>query len=261
MKDNQMSMECFLVWDLGFWKDKDYHSSHQKEFNEAREMLCDEYSKKVFRGYIEAQKGNIDDDILYSTNGTYFNELTRGKRRGVFVDCGSYDGESANEYMKFTGEECQVFAFEPDKDNYQNLLNKVKDKSNFTCINKGCYSSEKVLSFAANGDGSSSLREDGDDIVEVTTIDKIVGDEKVAFIKMDVEGAELEALKGARKVIERDRPILAISAYHRQEDLITLIPYISSLGNSSEKYDLYLRHHGVVQSELVIYAIPKGYDR
>lgn len=91
-------------------------------------------------------------------------------------------------------------------------------------------------------------------------MDEVVGDEKVAFIKMDVEGAELEALKGARTVIERDMPVLAVSAYHRQEDLITLIPYIHSLCNNSERYDLYLRHHGVVQSELVLYAIPTAYS-
>ena len=90
----------------------------------------------------------------------------------------------------------------------------------------------------------------------VTTIDRAVGEEKVAFIKMDVEGAELEALKGAEGVIARDMPVLAISAYHRQEDLITLLPYISSLHNQKEHYELYLRHHGVVQAELVLYAIP-----
>ena len=259
MKDEQTTAECLLLWDMGFWQDREYYSLHEKEFSKACEMLCDEYSKKVFWGYIEATKGNVDDDIFYSTSGTYFNELTKENKEGAFVDCGSYDGESAIDYMKFIGKECQVYAFEPDKGNYQNLINKMKDKSNFICLNKGCYSSEKVLSFAANGDMSSSLSETGDETVEVTTIDKVVGDEKIAFIKMDVEGAELEALKGASKVIERDMPILAISAYHRQEDLITLIPYISNLHNESESYDLYLRHHGVVATELVIYAIPKTY--
>lgn len=78
---------------------------------------------------------------------------------------------------------------------------------------------------------------------------------------MDVEGAELEALKGARKVVERDMPILAISAYHRQEDLITLLPYINQLHNENEKYHLFLRHHGVVQTEFVIYSIPFKYKK
>ncbi len=260
MKDDQMEMECFLLWDRGLWKEKDFYILHEKEFNEASELFCDAYSKKVFWSYIEAQKGNIHEDILYSTNGTYFNELTKDKRSGCFLDCGSYDGESAIAYMKFIGEECQVYAFEPDRDNYQKLVNRMKNRTNFICLNKGCYSAEKMLSFESNGDMSSSIQETGDEMVEVTTIDKVVGDEKVAFIKMDVEGAELAALKGGRKVIERDMPILAISAYHRQEDLITLIPYISNLHNESERYNLYLRHHGVMATELVIYGIPTTYD-
>lgn len=256
MTDEKLSGECILFWDMGFFKAPCYCINHEKEFHEACGLLCDEYSKKVFRAYLEAWKGNSDDDFRYSTGGTYFNELTSIKRSGAFLDCGSYDGESAIEYMKLSNEECQVFAFEPDKENYRNLAERMKDRENVTCLNKGVYSSEKKLSFASNGDVSSSLQESGNEIVDVTTIDKTVGSDKVAFIKMDIEGAELEALKGARKVIERDMPILAVSAYHRQEDLITLLPYIRNLCNEKEKYNLYLRHHGVVQSELIIYAIP-----
>lgn len=261
IQDDTMPIECFLIWNIvGFWENRDYPFMHQEAFDRAKNLLCDEYSKKVFQGYINAKKGNVDEDIFYSTDGTYFNEVTRIKREGAFVDCGSYDGTTAIDYLRFINEDRKVYAFEPDKSNYQNLADKMKDRPNFICLNKGCYSSEKTLSFSSNSDMSSSLQEKGDTTVEVTTIDKAVGDEKVAFIKMDIEGAELEALKGGRKVIERDMPILAISAYHRQEDLIVLLPYINNLHNKNEKYDLYLRHHGVVETELVIYGIPKAYD-
>lgn len=256
MKDDRIK-ECFLIWDVnGFWSNRDYPSIYQEKFDGARELLCDEYSKKVFDSYIEAQKGDVEEDILYGTGGAYFNELTAGQREGAFLDCGAYDGETAFDYMKFTGQECKIYAFEPDKVNFKNMSDRVKNSPNFICLNKGCYSSEKQMPFSSNGDMSSGLHKEGNEMVEVTTIDRVVGDDKVAFIKMDVEGAELEALKGARKVIERNMPVLAISAYHKQEDLITLIPYISKLCNRNTRYKLYLRHHGVVQTELVIYAIP-----
>lgn len=256
MNDERMSMEFLLVWDMGFWNDRNFASLHKKEFDEASELLYDVFSKKVFWSYLEAQKGNIRDDLLCCTPGTYFNELTKGKRNGLFVDCGAYDGESSLMYMKFIGAESEVIAFEPDEDNYQNLMRKMRNQAGLTCLKKGCYSAEKKLSFASNGDMTSSLQETGKGIVEVTTIDKAVGERQVAFIKMDVEGAEYEALKGAKGTIERDMPILAISAYHRQEDLITLLPYISKLHSQNEKYHLYLRHHSVVASELVVYAVP-----
>ena len=133
----------------------------------------------------------------------------------------------------------------------------MKDYSDIICINKGCWSEEATLHFNSQGDMSSGLDINGNEVVEVTTIDNVVGSTRVAFIKMDVEGAELEALKGAQNVIRRDMPILAISAYHKQEDFITLIPYIADLCNEEEKYCLYLRHHGIVQTELVIYAVPE----
>lgn len=257
MKDDRMMTECFLLWNVNeFWDNREYPSLYQEEFDSARELLCDDYSRRVFSSYIEAQKGNIEEDLLYSTGGAYFNELTEGHREGAFVDCGAYDGETAFDYMKFVGQECKVYAFEPDKMNFEKLAGRVKNRSNFICLNKGCYSSEKQMSFSSNGDMSSGLHAGGNEIVEVTTIDRAVGDDKVAFIKMDVEGAELEALKGARKIIERDMPVLAISAYHKQEDLITLIPYMSRLCGGNRRYQLYLRHHGVVQTELVVYAIP-----
>ena len=257
LEENVGVADCFLIWDMGFWKDKNYAAKHKKEFDEAQKLLCDEYSKQVYKAYIEAQEGHIDNDIQYCTSGTYFNELTKKKiRGGAFVDCGSYDGESAINYIKFAGEECRVYAFEPDRDNFEKLVERVRNNPEFICLNKGCYSSEKKLSFNSNGDMSSSLAVDGDETVEVTTIDKVVGNEKVAFIKMDVEGAELEALKGARQTIERDMPVLAISVYHKQEDLITILPYISKLHNGNITYNLYLRHHGVVATELVLYGIP-----
>ena len=257
MEDDRMT-ECFLIWNVNdFWDDRDYPAVHREEFDSARELLCDEYSKKVFDSYIEAQKGTVEEDIRYSTEGAYFNNLTGGGyREGAFLDCGAYDGQNAFDYMTFIGQECKVYAFEPDQMNYRKLADRVKNRSHFICLNKGCYSSEKQMSFAANADMSSSLQEGGNEIVEVTTIDGAVGEDKVAFIKLDIEGAELEALKGARKVIRRDMPVLAVSAYHKQEDLITLLPYISELCGRNKRYKLYLRHHGVVQTELVIYAIP-----
>lgn len=92
--------------------------------------------------------------------------------------------------------------------------------------------------------------------VEVTDIDSVVVNEKVGFIKMDVEGSEYKALVGAKNCITRDYPILAISAYHRINDLILLPQLIKSFENETYGYKLYLRHHGICAYELVLYAIP-----
>ena len=77
-------------------------------------------------------------------------------------------------------------------------------------------------------------------------------DEPVSFIKMDIEGAEIAALKGAAELIRRRRPDLAICTYHSISDLYEVPLYIHSL---VPEYRLYLRHHTPVHYETVCYAV------
>jgi hypothetical protein len=81
-------------------------------------------------------------------------------------------------------------------------------------------------------------------------------DERITYIKMDIEGAELESLHGAERLIKENEPKLAICIYHRKEDLWTIIDYIDSLGID---YDYYIRAYEKTATELVLYAIPKKY--
>ena len=85
----------------------------------------------------------------------------------------------------------------------------------------------------------------------VVSIDDMVGDDKVTFIKMDIEGAEMEALEGAKQTIERNRPKLAISIYHKEEDLWEIPFYILS---KYPWYKIYMRHYTLTTNETVLYA-------
>ena len=122
-------------------------------------------------------------------------------------------------------------------------------------VNVGCWSEKTVLRFSSNRD-ASSIDDVGDVEINAIPVADVVGDERVAFVKMDVEGSELQALMGMEKIIRRDMPILAISAYHRQEDLITLPQFMNRFETESEHYQIFLRHHGCATAELVLYAIP-----
>ena len=103
--------------------------------------------------------------------------------------------------------------------------------------------------------GANVSNDKGQFEVEGCSIDNILHGSRVDFIKMDIEGAELNALRGAEKSIRRYHPSLAVCAYHRTDDLITLPQYINSLGG----YHLYLRKHGLTHEyDLVLYAVPEG---
>jgi len=88
-------------------------------------------------------------------------------------------------------------------------------------------------------------------VVEVDTIDNVLLEEKVTYIKMDVEGAELAAIESARNTIMSYKPKLAICVYHKKEDLITIPKKILSL---VPEYKLTLRAHAPMSISLVLYA-------
>ena len=89
--------------------------------------------------------------------------------------------------------------------------------------------------------------------VQTISIDEQFPDEEITFIKLDIEGAEMETMQGAANTIRRCRPKLAISAYHKHSDIYQLPLLIHSLYPA---YKLYLRHYGYTLFDMVLFAIP-----
>lgn len=193
--------------------------------------------------------------IVCGDAGQYFDLdfMTLGEE--VFVDAGCKDLGTSLKLTKYCSRLKKVYAFEPDDSNYHDCMErkaafKETDVEVFHC---GTWSETTTLHFNATADGSSHICEDGETSIDVMSIDEAVeGTERVTFIKMDVEGAELESLKGARNTIQRDRPKLAICIYHKAEDMVTIPLYIKKL---VPEYKLYVRHHSNTAGETVLYAV------
>jgi FkbM family methyltransferase len=140
---------------------------------------------------------------------------------------------------------------EPDVNNYEKLLLNIPNADNIKCLNLGAWDKKDTLHF--NTDGTSSgISESGDYSIDVDAIDNLAGDGRVDFIKMDIEGSELNALHGAENTIRKYKPILAICVYHKKNDLLTIPKYIYSL---CPEYKFYLRAHSKYSQELVLYAV------
>lgn len=255
MRENYIS-EAWITYDCNYlWQDSQYARKHLKEFQKARDLFEDTISQKTFDDYLKIYDGDIFGDLENIVDGTYYNDLTSVVSGGAFVDCGAYNGDSVLAFVSHYGRDRKIFAFEPDRANYDLMVKKLQGLE-FIPICAGVWSTDTMMHFSATKDMSSNVRWDGDIQICMKTVDEVVKGETVSFIKMDVEGSELEALKGSAQTIKRDMPILAISAYHKQEDLITLPRFIHSMENDKFYYKLYLRHHGCTIPELVIYGIP-----
>lgn len=179
----------------------------------------------------------------------------------TFVDVGCYDFRSALALGRHCKCVKKVYAFEPDPENYKRCLQNAENRSrsriqDVQILPYGVWSEKTTLQFSACGTVESSFCEENTMSVSipVTTIDNTIDPcDRVTMIKMDIEGSELEALKGARETILRDKPKLAISIYHKMEDMWEIPLYIKEL---VPEYRFYIRHHNSGGfAESVLYAV------
>ena len=203
----------------------------------------------------------------------------------IFADCGGYTGDTVLEFIRRANSAgvgySNIYSFEPGQKNYLQAVENTAIYPNVTIIPKGLWSSETELEYFENSDslGSSfmgkaqslfmglgqiglmSVAQPGDPrgtafTVPVTTLDSFFAgkpdSELPTFIKMDIEGSEKEALIGARDIIRRVKPKLAICAYHKPEDVYSLPQTIMKIRND---YRFALRHYTQGWAETVLYAV------
>jgi hypothetical protein len=124
--------------------------------------------------------------------------------------------------------------------------------NNFTLFETGLWSADDTLNFTSTSAGDSRINAEGTAIIQGVSLDKVLKGEKATFIKMDIEGSELEALKGAQNTIRMYKPMLAVCVYHKPEDILELPLYIKEL---VPEYRLYFRHYSMSHCETVLYAV------
>lgn len=174
----------------------------------------------------------------------------------VFVDVGAYDCKNTLSFIKWCKNNySKIIAIEPDKKNFLNCQNEIIQKNikDIELLNLGLWDKKETLKFNSNSSIISNISNEGEIILQVDALDNIAkNDLQVTFIKMDIEGAELNALIGSRNTIVKNKPILAISIYHKKKDIFEIINYILSLNLN---YKFYLRHYSLGKSETILYAI------
>lgn len=257
-----LKSDFYLLWEplKTYEWDEEYLNRNWKAIQEVYNDLADWLSKAILDELISAKLNGSGKQLLsLADDRQYFNELTFSfnPENEIFVDCGAFNGDTILKYEKFTDGKCKkIYAFEPNYENVLMLQENTRSLSGeIEIINKGTWRENGKLEFEENGSASQIVK-GGKVTIPVTTIDSVVGKDKITFIKMDVEGSELESLEGAKKIIERDMPKLAICCYHKQDDIIKIHQFIKKFNNKKVKYRFYLRHHSNSVYETVLYGIP-----
>lgn len=241
---------------LGSAFGRSYLEANRARFDAAYGLLADDLSRATFEAALAAKLGAAGEPLaaVWRKEQYFPRDIVRLSEREVFVDGGAYTGDTLLTFLRLTGGRCaRCCAFEPEAANAARLKAAVEKRAlrGVTVHNKGLWSAPATLSFAVwHGTSASAVSGAGKASVEADTVDRAAPD--ATFIKLDVEGAELEALKGAAATIKRNRPKLAVCVYHRPGDLFEIPLFISSL---VPEYRLYLRQHQPVACETVLYAV------
>jgi FkbM family methyltransferase len=221
------------------------------------DCLSDDISKSCLLDIVAFRLGlNTPYGSFHHADRQYFNSITLGALQGRpirFVDGGAYNADTYLELCRLTDVQ-EAHLFEPDPTNYSQLVaNTSLQAGKVQCLPLGLSDRYGILSFdAGNGEGAS-ITENGSAHIAVVALDTVLAGHSVDFIKLDVEGAELHALQGARQLIKSSRPVLALSLYHRPEDLWELPLELAVV---CKDYRFYIRQHFSNTFDSVLYGIP-----
>lgn len=242
---------------LKMLEEKKFLLDHAQELEKAYDCLSDEHSRVVYENIL---KFRVTSDWKYlkaargadGLKNQYFVPELQFSDHEVIVDCGAFNGDTAKKfYAAIPG--CIVIGLEPDERNYNQLAGlKLEGMKAYQC---GAWSQDTVLSFSDEGGGTAggAVSDDGMIKVEVKALDHLPECQSATYIKMDIEGAELEALKGAESIIKNNKPKLAICLYHQPQDFFEIPLYIKKL---NPDYTIYIHHHNrYCTCETVLYAV------
>ena len=217
--------------------------------DKSREIVCQTVEKFFDEAHVQ---------INCIPNQYFVQPLVPLTDEECFVDVGAFDGDTVDAFLRAVdGKYRHIHAFEMSKRNYARLVRKIQDDMRCDAARISLYpygASDKDGTARYHENNTSSVfSEDGTETAEFHRLDDVLRDQPITFIKMDIEGAEPQALAGAEEIIRTQKPKLAICTYHRAEHLWEIPTMIRQMNPA---YQIYFRHHDMDEMETVCYAIP-----
>ena len=207
-------------------------TKHLPELFEVYSELTDDASRETFLGYLLARVSQNINFIRFDPAPQYFLTGFMPESSDVVIDGGSMDGATASMFADLG---CKVYSFEMNRETFLQTQ-KVASEKNFILENFGLGTHRFEMKYVPVNGGGTHVDKSGQNsnlpIAQIISIDEYVREKKIPhvdFIKLDVEGSELDTLKGAVQTLLRFKPKLAISAYHEPDDFWILTKFIKSI--------------------------------
>lgn len=233
----------------------DEYMQNQTRYSAVRDLLADEHSINTFDALINFRlSSSLEYMNLFDfrPKQQYFDTFPGDDcPKKIFVDAGAFDGQTSASFAERNPDYESIYLFEPDLqclEKTRATMASFRDARLYPYALSEC---NRILHLNSQG-SFSEITDSGDIMITATSLDEILEVEP-DFIKMDIEGHELQALEGARKIISRSTPKLAICAYHKIDDFWTIPELVFSMNSN---YKLYMRHYTEGLLETVYYFIP-----
>ncbi|MCK9467534.1 MAG: FkbM family methyltransferase [Candidatus Absconditabacterales bacterium] len=219
--DNKIRMSIFSLIEKNrlindYKKLEKVYKNYLDNLSISREKI--KYNKKEYF----YNKSKIEETLFYHKLGLNFlsKKVLESIKEKTVIDCGAYYGDSCIILKDLKPK--KIIAFEPDRNNFEELK-KIVEKNNLPveCLNKGVGENNENISFSSGQGGGSTIPKFGKDVIEVIKLDNL-DKENIKFIKMDIEGFELEAIKGAEQIIRKNKPVMLICLYHTGKDFFEI---------------------------------------
>lgn len=216
---------------------KEYYENHIKEFDFVRSRFADEASKKTFDNILKYKlSGKIDYLLECEVSPDEPHDSFLKLSNENFVDLGAYNGDTVTDFINHCKDYRQITAIEPDPKTFKKLQRNTENIENITLVNACVSDNCGFLPFGIKGGRNSGIRPDGT-MLKSITVDSLNTD--ASFIKMDVEGEEINTILGAKETIIKHKPKMLVSAYHRTDDFIKIPQAVLGI---RDDYKIYMRH-------------------
>ena len=239
-KNHRVLVPCVPVIGTEIF-DRDFLNSHIEEVNLAHSLLADNFSRKIFEGYVNFQFGGrleILKEIETPESEIYENVLNFNEEE-TFVDIGAYRGDTVEKFIELTnGSYKKIIAAEPDFKTYQKLMKNCENLKKFTSFNAAITDFDGKIGFSSLAGRQSAVG--GENMIKSLSLPTLCKGYEPTFIKIDSEGCELEILKGGKEFLNKFKPKMNVAAYHKSEDIFKLPILINAI---NPEYEIHLRHH------------------